>query len=265
MPFLIYLIFKLKNSRNIRNLEEEIKIPTICEIIDSVDETSNETNIVEYDCIGNTTEEDHLEEYSLDNIEEGNNDGILGNSNLEEVVSEIELSNLENKQNSTFTLQNLVEAIIFEMDEIQNQTSKNYSFDFKISGKINKELEQTTIEGNIELAEIKNKTAECIFIIKDNSNADLICQLNIEEFREYKTLSFKASEIGNENNKIYLSRINEIFLINEDGINEKEMNDNYKEKEIIENDEEKINEEEEENNNENYNNDYEIIEKQNYE
>ena len=49
---LIYLIFKLYQPRNNRNLEEVIKVPTICEIIDSVNETNNEANIVEYDCIG---------------------------------------------------------------------------------------------------------------------------------------------------------------------------------------------------------------------
>ena len=102
--FLIYLIFKLNNLRNNRNLEEEIKIPAICEIIDSVDETNNEANIVEYNCIGNTTEDNNLNGYTLSNIEEGNNNGILGNNNLDEVISQIDLSDLENKNQSTYTL-----------------------------------------------------------------------------------------------------------------------------------------------------------------
>ena len=217
--FLVYLIFKLKNLRNRRYLEEKIKIPAICEIIESVDETNNDINIVDYDCIGNMTENDNLDEYSLDNIEEGNNDGIIGKSNLEEILSKRDLSNLENKQKSTYTLKNLVETTLFEMDKIQNQTSINYIFDFSISGRINKELDPTTIEGKIELVEIKNKTADCQLNIKEKSKADLNCQLNIEKYKEYKTFSFKVSEIGNDDNRIYLSKINQILLINEGIIN----------------------------------------------
>jgi hypothetical protein len=228
--FLIYLIFKLKNLRNNRNLEEEIKVPTICEIIDSVDETFNEVNMVEYECIGNSTEDTNLEEYTLGNIEEGNNTGFLV-SNLDEVVSEIDLSDLENKENPSFKLTNLEKTIIFEMDEIQNQTSNNYNFDFTVSGTINKDLEKGTIEGSIELTEIKNKTADCQLSIKGNSKADLSCQLNVEDYKEYKTLTFKTSEIGNYN-KIYLSKINEVFLINNlVGNDEDNMNGNESDEE----------------------------------
>ena len=178
------MIFKLYQPRNNRNLEEVIKVPTICEIIDSVDETNNEANVVEYDCIGNTTEDYNLDEYTLENIEEGNNDGILRKSNLDEIISEIDLSDLGNKQNSTYTLSNLVKTTIFEMDKIQNQTSFNYSFDFTISGKINKKIEPIKIEGKIDLVEIKNKSANCLFNIKENSKADLSCQINVEKYKE---------------------------------------------------------------------------------
>jgi hypothetical protein len=130
-----------------------------------------------------------------------------------------------------------VETIIFELDEIKNQTSKNYSFDFTLPGVINKKIKPITIEGEIKLAEIKNKTANCQLNIKENCKADLRCQLNIEKYKEYKTLSFKVSEIGNENNKIYLSKINEILLINEEnekGINEQNIFDEEDEEKGIE-------------------------------
>ena len=108
------MVFKLKISRNNRNLEEEIKLPTICEIIDSVDSSNNEPNIVEYDCIGNATKDYNLDEYYLANIEEGNNDGILVNSNLDEIVSEINLTDLENKEYSSYKLSNFAKTTIFE-------------------------------------------------------------------------------------------------------------------------------------------------------
>ena len=104
--FLIYLIFQLKNTNNnIRNLEEQIKIPAICEIVDSVDETNDDINIVEYECIGNMSlkeeEKLNLNDYSLSKLEqkEQDNIGIIGKNNFNEIVSKTDLSNLENKKN----------------------------------------------------------------------------------------------------------------------------------------------------------------------
>ena len=73
--FLIYLTFKIKVST--RNLAEEKRIPAICEILNEVEETNNDTNIVDYECIWNTTSNDNLNDYELNNIEEGNNSGNL--------------------------------------------------------------------------------------------------------------------------------------------------------------------------------------------
>ena len=119
---LIYLIFELKHS--LRNLEEKdiIKIPAICEVLEEVEETDNDVNMVEYECIGNMTNitDDNLTDYKLENIEEGNNGNLSKNSNLNELVSEIkeeikDLENLENTEESKFTLENLVNIAIFEM------------------------------------------------------------------------------------------------------------------------------------------------------
>ena len=217
--FLIYLVFKLKNpDNNIRNLEEEIKIPTICEIIDSVDETDDDLNIVEYDCIGNMTLNENndlnLNDYNLNNIEQNVNDnnGVIGKNNLDEIVSNTELSNLENKEKSNFTLGNLIETTTFKMDEIKNQTSDNYIFDFTINGEINKELKESKISGKIELAEIKNKSADCKLIIQKNKKAALNCVVNIEKYKNYKILSFKISEIVLDETKIYLLNMNKIKI-----------------------------------------------------
>ena len=51
--FLIYLTFKLRQTRYIRNLEETTKIEAICEVVNEVEETKNDTNIVEYTFIWN--------------------------------------------------------------------------------------------------------------------------------------------------------------------------------------------------------------------
>ena len=65
------------------------------------------------------------------------------------------------------------------------------------------------------------------------------CLLNVSDHKECKILSFKAAEIGNKDNPIYLNKINEIYLINEndkeekinvegeDGLNEEEGKKNY--------------------------------------
>ena len=68
-----------------------IKIPAICEVLEEVEETDNDVNMVEYECIGNMTNitDENLTDYKLENIEEGNNGNLLKNSNLNELVSEI--------------------------------------------------------------------------------------------------------------------------------------------------------------------------------
>ena len=209
--FLVYLSFKIRQTRNYRSLEEIKKVPTICEIMDNVDETNDDVNIVNYDCIGNSTSDNNLNDYVLNSIEEGNNEGLLKNSNLEELASTFDLTNL--KKDSSFTLKNLLKIATFEMDEIKNQTSENYSFDISITGKLNREMEPTTFDTKIGLAEI-DKKADCKFTIEQDKNANLQCQVNINEYKSYKTFSFKATDITNNDNSIYLSKIDEIVLFN---------------------------------------------------
>ena len=66
--FIVYLTFKVMATRNNRVLEEDEKDSAICEVIDSVDETSYDFNIVEYEYIANNTEERNLSESSLGKI-----------------------------------------------------------------------------------------------------------------------------------------------------------------------------------------------------
>lgn len=73
--FIIYLIFKIYYG--LRNMEEEekIEIPAICQIKNGVDEKIDDVNMVEYECIGNSTVKQDLDlsNYKLDNIEEREN------------------------------------------------------------------------------------------------------------------------------------------------------------------------------------------------
>jgi hypothetical protein len=219
--FLIHMIFQIKYNRNIRNLEEEKKIPTICILEDSVDE-SDEVNKIEYDCIGNLTKYENEDmkldsNYKLNNIQEDHNDntGLLDNNNFNELAREIDIENLSKTQ-SSYTLDKLLKTSTFSLDEIKNITSNDYKFNFTLNGKLNRQLNPVTIDAKLPFGEIEDKKADCLFIIKENKKADLSCEINTEEYKEYKTLSFKVSEIGDENNPIYLAKINEIYLINEE-------------------------------------------------
>ena len=128
---LAFLTFKVKYSNNLRNLEEEIKIPTICEVVNSVEEAVDEINQVEYECIGDISEyEDKKFNFTLDelvNFEENpdDNKNVLRNSNLNEIIKEKNIKNLVSKNSSNFTLKNLEDTSLFIFDEIKNQTSDN--------------------------------------------------------------------------------------------------------------------------------------------
>ena len=218
--FLIYMTFKIQYDRNLRTLEEEKKIPTICEVVDSVDETDNDVNVVQYSCIGNLTKYENEElgknNPKLNNIEEDNtdNEGVMGNSNLNQLAEETDIENLETKTEPTYNLASFLKTTTFIIDEIKNQTSKNYNFDFTLDGKLSKDLSSGKIDIKLPLAQIE-KSADCTFNIKGNKNAGLSCKLNVENFKEYDILCFKVTDIEDGDNTIYLSKINEVYLINE--------------------------------------------------
>ena len=224
--FLVYLTFILQTNNLYRNLEEEIKVPTYCQIVESVDETDDEPNIVDYDCIGNLGENYNLSEYKLEKIEESQieNEKLLGNSNLDELASETDLENLDKKSKTKYDLKSFIKLTTFSLDEIKSITSPDYHFDFTLKGKLNRELEVGTIDAQIPLSQIRDKKVECKFNIKENKEADLSCDINLEEYKDYNKFSFKVTEIGSNENPIYLSRINEITLISE---NENKMKKNY--------------------------------------
>ena len=211
--FLIYLTFKLRTRT--RNLEEtEKKIPTLCETLNSLDETKDDVNIVDYECIGNTTGDQNLNDYVLNNIEEGDNEGMLKESNLLDIVKQTDLEDLINKNEPSFGLNDLMRIVTFEMNEVKDQLSKNLKFDFTIDGKINKELKPQNINAKLKMLEIEEE-ADCSFNIEENKIANLNCKINLEKYKDKQSFAFKTSEINTEENDIYLAKLSDISLINE--------------------------------------------------
>ena len=81
--FIIYLTFKLKTS--LRYLEEkEITMEAICEIKEGVEQTSNDVNLVEYECIGITNTTEDLSNYQLSDIKEAFNVNFTNDFCLDE-------------------------------------------------------------------------------------------------------------------------------------------------------------------------------------
>ena len=233
--FLIYLTFKIKAS--LRYLEEgkEITMEAICEIKEGVEQTSNDVNLVEYECVGITNTTEDLSNYQLSDIKEANNEASLKKSNLAQIVNEMkvsgELERLETKTQSDFTIEDLVKIVIFQMkDNIFNISANDFKFNFNIEGTLNKEIVlPNPIVKDFELSEIE-KNATCKFSVGENKAANLSCNLDVNNYKNIPTFSFKTAEIKTEDNEIYLSKLNDIILVNN---KEKEKNDDKNKTVII--------------------------------
>jgi hypothetical protein len=197
--FQIYFIFK---GKKLRNLEEGIKVPGICEIEKNIDDNDEKNlNLVQYICIAIRQNNLELNDLDLFNIEEGDNSGILNSENFLEMLNQTNFEDLTNKLSSTFTLEKFLKIVTFELENLKNITAENHIFDFVIKGTINKELGKLKIDSKLELKEIPEYVI-CEFTIKENKKADLNCKLNVSDYNDIKLLSFKTSEITNGNNDI---------------------------------------------------------------
>jgi hypothetical protein len=184
--------------------------------MNSVNESSNNVSIIDYECVSNYTDKNNdLNNFELNSIEPADNDGLLkkGGGNLNKILEQKTLEDLK-KEEPTFTIEELMKYATFEMDEIKNQLAKNYIFDFKIEGKLNKEIAKGNINTELELNEIEDKL-NCNFAIEDNQKANLNCKLDISDYKNQKIFSFKTSEINDENNNIYIAKLDEVLLIND--------------------------------------------------
>ena len=207
--------------------QEEKIIPMICQVNEGVDE-SNEPNMIEYNCIGNLSysESSQLnnDNVNIINLAEDNikNIGKLNPSNL----NDMSFSNIK-KEESDYSLQKFLTTVVFTLDEIKNQTSNNYKFDFILKGNIQGNINKEKINIEIPFAEI-DKNAKCILNIKETKNADLNCNISLEEYTDYNIFSFKSVSFEDEEGTIILYKINEIYLINEKEEENKSKNKNEK-------------------------------------
>ena len=119
--FLVLLSFNLHYRRN-RNLQgnsgnniiENKTIKTYCQVVESTDETDGEPNIVDFDCIGDTNEEEDLSDYELNSIKEdvtNTKNKILGKSNLDELAANTNLEDIK-KNKTSFKLQEFLDLAV---------------------------------------------------------------------------------------------------------------------------------------------------------
>ena len=186
--------------RNLQEIEDTIRIKAICEIMNGVQENKNDTNIVDYECIGDNERID-LNNYQLSDIEVGNDDI----SNLKALISSKNLLQLA-----------LGPTVEFTMDKITNQTSKDYNFDFTVTGKIDdNNIKEIEINKQFKLNEI-DEPSDCIFIVERQKMANLNCKLNIKKYKKIKSFTFNTTKIeyNNEYNISFLD-LNKVYLIND--------------------------------------------------
>ena len=214
--FLIYLTFKIKYS--LRNLQAVKIITTYCEIKESVEESKDDINLIDYECIGDSDVELDNNTYELIGIEEGDKDGVIISNSFDDIVKNTNLTNLERKNNPDFTIKDLEHIIKLIVDEnyINNQTSSNNTFNFSLYGRLNINLESREFKDlELKLRGIENETAKCNFNSEDNSNASLICGLELKSDYEIKNFSFKTDELDlkYKEKKLYVPSLNEIYLL----------------------------------------------------
>ena len=150
-------------------------------------------------------------------------------SNLNNLAENTDFETLDKKETPSFTIDKIIKSSIFNINKLKNYTSDNYTFDISIDGKLTNELEPKTFNIGIPVTHMSDK-ADCVFNIKQNQTADLNCKLNIEQYKQYSQFSFKVIDIDDDGSPIYLSRINEIYLLNKakEEENTKEKDNNNK-------------------------------------
>ena len=221
--FLVYLTFKIKHS--LRNLKEQIDMPAICEIENEVNETSSSINLVEYECIGNSTEEVD-DNYELTSIgDDDSNSGTIINGNMKEINDIINLFDITKKE-ANYTLDNLDNIINFNIEQIIFYTNNNTLY---IDGKINKKLSNLRIlsqdsplirflsrnclsDISIDL-NIPHEKEECEFCSDtDDLKAQLICKFSFKEGTDISNISLENREIKIGDNFVMMSGLRDDII-----------------------------------------------------
>ena len=229
--FLVYITFKIKHG--LRNLQDEIKMPAICEIEDETEESIDNVNIVDYDCIGNSTIESDNNIYTLTRIEESpDNQGYIRGSNMEEINEIILTTDISQRTKSNYTLQNSVDLIKFMAQHITILSKNSFNINGKLTRKINpnRKLSQKSILfRNLKIESYKNieiemniepEKSDCIFYY-DNENLDsnLTCSVEFKKGTDTSNLMIKNNEIKIGNENVFISNLGN-KIINLDGFDE---------------------------------------------
>ena len=163
--FLVYLTFKIKYT--LRYLQKEtINIPAICQIKNEVNKTDDNINIVDYECIGNNTDNAPLNKlYQLESIEEGNNIDTIKSADFNIINKIISETNLTAKYDSTFDITD--DLIIFKIDLKEKIFNSNeyHEFYVTLNGTINQNISlmpNTPYEALVNMYDIKDKP-KCTF------------------------------------------------------------------------------------------------------
>ena len=185
--FLIYQIYQLKNSSELLN------ISTICEIDEEIEETNNDINIIDFICIGNNTID---ENYELIQIKGDN----LNNISLYNIYKNI----------YNYTYVNLPTIFIIENDDVNNIIYHNNIIHFTISGKLNNQINISKLNNiSIDIKKIDIKVF-CDFYSDKDLNANLSCNLKIDDYIEAINLTFENNEINIGENILFINSLNKI-------------------------------------------------------
>ena len=227
--FLVYLTFKIKYGlRNLEEVQEILNITALCEIQEGVEKSEDFANIVDYECIGNSTVS---ENYTLIGIEEPDNDQSIIIGNLNEINEMIKIGDdLIKKNTPNYTYVIMDNMIFFDINNDNYIINSSIPmFKFSLNGTINKPFNLTNNHnGNIlrsldylecldniefEMVKIEN-TAICSFCSEENLNASLTCTLILNKDIEEQNLSFATSEIkiNGTAQSIYIPKLNQINL-----------------------------------------------------
>ena len=116
------------------------------------------------------------------------------------------------KKYSDYKIIYFIKILHYEIIKIRNQITKDYIIDFTIEGKLNKFNVKYPIKLELELNEIDDK----VFcnITKDYNKEYLHCRLDINNYKNINSFTFKRHKLG-VTNSIYLSNLDKVLLINE--------------------------------------------------
>ena len=206
--FLVYVTFNIRHGlRNLRQLKDEVTMNAICEIEQGVEATSEGVNIVDFECIGNTTEEidDNYDLTSINEIDADN--GTIISGNMEEINKLIKNNDIR-KNHSTYTLQDSNKVINFNVQTNESFPSNGtFYLDGKISKKISKSrslsifnlfrrlsqdcFNNITVEMNVPV-----EKEDCNFCSNNESlTSRLTCKLEFKNGANLSNLMIKNYEI----------------------------------------------------------------------